>query len=344
MLGIKVQLTNAQTVKHYLLEHNLFDKRFAIKRESSHLIFPVTREFSQPFDFEADFVQTDSDERPLAQSLRDAMKPLLAPSEQELFIGSYDIVGSIAIVEIPDELAQKEQLIGQKLMEINRSVKTVLKKVGGHEGVFRTQRMLCVAGEDTRETTVTENGIKLRVNVETAYYSIRMATERKRILAQIRPGERVLCLFSGIGPYPITFSAHSRAAEVVGVEINPAAHELAVENVAKNRCTNVRLFCGDAHEIIPKLSASGERFDRITMPLPHSADEFLDDVMTVSKPGTTIHFYAFLDDNAFNKHVPLLRDAAQRHGFVLARYDVVYAGQHAPRVSRICIDAQLQHE
>jgi tRNA G37 N-methylase Trm5 len=64
-------------------------------------------------------------------------------------------------------------------------------------------------------------------------------------------------------------------------------------------------------------------------------------VMRVSKVGSVIHFYAFLEDDAFNKYVPKLRDIAMRHGFSLVRYDVIKAGQHAPRVWRICIDAEL---
>jgi tRNA (guanine37-N1)-methyltransferase len=254
---------------------------------------------------------------------------------------AYDIVGSIAIIDIMPELESKEQLIGQKIMENNKTVKTVLKKVGGHEGVYRTQAMACIAGEDTRETMVIENGIRLRVNVENSYYSIRMATERKRIAQLIQPGERVLCLFSGIGPYPITFSMHTPASDLVGVEINPKAHELAVENVARNRCLNVRLFCGDAHDIIPKLAENKEVFDRITMPLPHTADEFLDDLMAVVKPGTVIHYYTFLEEDQFNNAIPKLRQIFARRGYALARYDVVRAGQHAPRIWRICVDAEI---
>jgi tRNA (guanine37-N1)-methyltransferase len=342
MRGLKTAIMNAEQAKLYLVAHNLLDRRYSISREDGTIIFPVTREFSPPFDFDVDFVEIEADERIQAQSLREAIRPLLTPEEHEEFIGSYDIVGSIAIIEIPDALILKQGLIADKVMQVNKAVKTVLKKLGGHVGEYRTQQMEYLAGEDTRETTVIENGVRLKVNVETAYYSIRMATERKRILQMIRPGESILCLFSGIGPYPVTFSVHSEAAAIVGVEINPKAHELALENAARNRCANVRLLCGDAHEIIPKLHAAGERFDRVTMPLPHTAHEFLDDVLNIVNPGAVVHFYTFLPDGEFNKAIPLIRQACMRHGFNLASYDVVKAGQHAPRIWRICVDAKIE--
>jgi len=341
MPGLKVALIYAQPVKEYLIAHNLFDKRYAIRREAEAVVFPVTREFSPPFDFDVEFIDDDLDERQIAQSLRDAVWPLLTPEERTRVRTAYDIVGSIAIIDIPQELEAKERLIGEKIMENNKTVTTVLKKAGAHQGVYRTQPMVCIAGEDVRETMVVENGVRLKVNVEETYYSIRMSTERRRITTLVKPDERILCLFSGVGPYPVTLSKHTLAKDIVGVEINPKGHELAVENVAKNRCLNVRLFCGDAHDIILKLIETGDFFDRITMPLPHTADEFLDDVMKVSRPGTVIHFYAFLEENAFNRHVVKLREIAQRHDFAIARYDVVKVGQHAPRVWRICVDAQL---
>jgi tRNA (guanine37-N1)-methyltransferase len=341
MLGLKVTLEHAQKVKEYLLQHDIFDKRYAIAREDGLITFPVIRQFNTPFDFDVDFIEMELDERQLTQSLKDALKSHLTEAEQQELVSGFDIVGSIAIIEVPDALLMKEQLIGEKILQNNRAIKTVLKKVGGHQGVYRTQAMALVAGEDTRETTVMENGVRLKVNVETAYYSVRMSTERARIAKLIKPGERVMCLFSGVGPYPIVFSKHTPASEIVGIEINPAGHELAVENVAKNRCLNVRLLCGDAHEIMPKLD---EKFDRFTMPLPHTADEFLDEVLALSHPGTVIHFYAFLEEGAFNTAIPKLREMCARHGFVLGRYDVIKVGQHSPRVWRICIDAEVAKE
>jgi tRNA (guanine37-N1)-methyltransferase len=344
MLGLKVAIGNAQQVKQYLVQHELFDKRFAIARLPDAIVFPVTREFTPPFDFDVEFLHMEADERQQAQSLRDAMRPLLTPEEQAAFIGSYDIVGTIAIIEIPEELEHKEQLIAQQVLNVNKTIKTVLKKLGGHEGEYRTQQMGFLAGDDTRETTVVENGVKLRVNVETTYYSIRMATERKRIAGLVKPGERILCLFSGVGPYPVIFSVKTEAKDIVGIEINPKAHELAQENAAKNRCLNVRLFCGDAHEIIPKLAEADEKFDRVTMPLPHTAHEFIEDLFPVLSQSAVIHFYTFLPDGAFNQAIPLVRQVAARHGYALRSWDVIKAGQHAPRVWRICMDAHVAKE
>src|SRR5262245_48387870 len=110
MLGLKVNVANAQKVKQYLIAHDLFDKRFAIKREGESISFPVVREFSPPFDFDVDFEEGELDERQLTQSLREAVWPFLSEEEQKHVRTAYDIVGSIAIIDIPPELVQKEKL------------------------------------------------------------------------------------------------------------------------------------------------------------------------------------------------------------------------------------------
>ncbi|MDD9954440.1 MAG: class I SAM-dependent methyltransferase family protein [Candidatus Woesearchaeota archaeon] len=341
MLGLQVSLEKAEQVKQYLIEHELFAKEYKLVRGEDYIVFPVIREFTGPFDFDVEFLELELEEKEQTKSLRDALWEQLNEEEREHLRTAFDTVGSIAIIDIPSALEKKEQLIGETLLSLHPSLKTVLKKVGGHTGTFRTQQMACIAGEDVRETTVTENGARLKVNVETAYYSVRMATERKRICEKIQPGEHVLCLFSGVGPYPIVFSKHSQAAELVGIEINPSAHELAVENVSLNRCANVHVLCGDAHELLPKFSAEGRLFDRVTMPLPLTGVEYLDDVLSVCKKGATVHFYSFQHENEKEKAVELLRTACRRNNKTLESFEVINVGQQSPRVFRVCVDGKI---
>ncbi len=342
MLGIKAALERAQQVKTYLVAHGLLDRTHSLARAEGAIIFPVVREFSAPFDFDVEFVDIELDEREQGQSLREAMSGALSEDEMRDLIAAYDIVGSIAILEIPPSLEAKEALIGETVMRINTAIRTVLKKTGVHEGEYRTQRMACIAGEDTRESVVIENGVRLKVNVEEAYYSVRMASERKRIIALVRPGERILCLFSGVGPYPVALSRHTQASRITGVEINPKAHELALENAALNRCTNVSLLLGDALEVVPRLAQDGQAFDRITMPLPHTAHEFLDAAISVSARGATIHYYSFQREGELGRALDAVRDAVRRGGRELVAHRTVKAGQHAPRVWRVCVDAQVR--
>jgi len=98
---------------------------------------------------------------------------------------------------------------------------------------------------------------------------------------------------------------------------------------------------GDAHEIIPKFAANDEKFDRITMPLPESGIEFLDDVLSVCKKGSTIHYYAFNGENEMENAVKDVRLAIERNGWRMAAYTLTKVGQNAPRSWRVCVDATI---
>jgi len=83
---------------------------------------------------------------------------------------------------------------------------------------------------------------------------------------------------------------NSNAKEVYGIEINPVAHRYAEENLRLNKINNAKVLLGDVRKIVPKLK---KKFDRIAMPLPRSAEDFLDVALKASRKGTIIHFYDF---------------------------------------------------
>ena len=55
----------------------------------------------------------------------------------------------------------------------------------------------------------------------------------------VKKGEDVLVMFSGSGVYPCVIAKNSKPKSVVEIEINPVAHEYALENLKLNKCSNV---------------------------------------------------------------------------------------------------------
>src|SRR3989338_5330260 len=216
----------------------------------------------------------------MKKTLKAALKGKLSGEEVSLLGRSYDVIGGIAIVEIPDELSEKEELIGKTILEMHRNVKTVAKKVGVHKGVYRAQKLKIIAGEKSKEALYRENNVMLKLDVEKVYFSPRLATERKRIAQLVKRGERVLIMFSGCGPYPFVISKNSKAKEVYGVELNPVAHRYAIQNLKLNKTENVKLVRGNVRKIVPELK---KKFDRIAMPLPKKGENYLDTALSASK-------------------------------------------------------------
>lgn len=340
VLTIKVPLQDSETIREYLVKHNMFEKGYQYAKANGYIYFPVSARFEIPGRL-LSFEERDLKPSDRGISWRDAARSILSPVQHASGRFSYDTVGTIAIVEIVEELEEHERELAELLLRTVPSLKTVLKKLGGHEGEFRVQKMGFLAGEDTRETIVKENGCSFMVNVENVYYSVRLGTERTRIMHLIRPGERVLCMFSGVAPYPIVFAKNTQAKELVGIEINPEAHKLALENVKLNKVDNVTLICGDVKDETPKLVESGKRFDRITMPLPHTGEEFLPVAFDAIAPGGTIHYYAFLDKGDLRKEKGRVADMIMKAGKRGKVVKSTLCGQYSPRRYRVCFDIEV---
>lgn len=148
---------------------------------------------------------------------------------------SFEIVGDIAIIELSEDTQKYDREVAKALMKLNKNIKTVLKKSGIHSGEFRTQDLEYVYGEEKYETIYLENGIRLKLNPGTVYFSARLSTERENLMKDLEE-KRVLVMFSGSGPY--SYVAHKKNPNIdriTSIEINPQGHKYALESMSLNK-------------------------------------------------------------------------------------------------------------
>lgn len=274
------------------------------------------------------------------KKLKELLRKKLTKKELNLLPSSYDIVGSILVfADFPDELKKKEKIIGEALMGLHKNIKTVCKKTGKYSGKYRLPKLKIIAGEKTKETLYKENNITLKLDVEKVYFSSRSSTERKRIFEQVKKNESVLVMFSGAAPYPIVISKNTKAKEIVSIEINPAAHQYALENLKLNKIKNIKLILGDVKKETVKLK---KRFDRILMPLPKGAEDYLGLALKKIKKNGVIHLYTFSKENEYYKTTDLIKKECEKTKKKCKIIDIVRCGQFSPRVFRVCFDFKVK--
>jgi tRNA (guanine37-N1)-methyltransferase len=251
----------------------------------------------------------------------------LTKEEQKLVPKSYEVVGDILIfANFPKELKKKEKEIAKEFLDKLKQVKVITKKTGNFSGKYRLQKLKIMAGERRKKTIHKENGVKIKVNPEKAYFSSKSSTERLRISKLIKKEERVLVMFSGVAPYPLTIAKHSNAKEVYGIESNPDAHELGLQNVSLNKFNNVILYKGDVKKILPKIK---KKFDRIIMPHPSDSESYFKLTLSKLKPKGKIHMYVFEKEENFKD----LKNKYKKY-----KPKLVKAGSPAPGKFRVCLD------
>ncbi|KYK24623.1 hypothetical protein AYK26_03545 [Euryarchaeota archaeon SM23-78] len=333
MLCIKVPVKEAQKVKKELISKDLLDKEHFIKKDKDCVYFPVKKRFKTQYKFVHKILKK---KKPRAD-LKASLTKKLSKDDLEFLRRSMDVIGDIVILEIPKELEKKEKLIANEVLRTNKSIKTVLKK-GKHEGVFRTQKLKLLAGEKTKEATYKENNVTLKLDVENVYFSPRLSNERKRIYKQVRRGEDMLVMFAGCGVYPLVISKNTKAKHITGIEINPTAHNYALQNLLLNKAENVSVFLGDVRNIVPKL---GKKYDRIVMPLPKQAHTFLEVAFKASKKGTIIHLYQFINENEIKKREKEIKEICKKRKIECRIINSEKCGQQAPHVFRVCIEFKI---
>lgn len=267
--------------------------------------------------------------------LHEALKGKLNKKECLLVPRSFDLVGSMAIFnEMPKELKKKENVIAATLMRLHPHSKTVAKKTGKYAGTYRTPKITIMAGEKTKETIHKENNVVLKLNVETCYFSARSGAERLRVAKQVKKGEKVLVMFSGVAPLPCVIAKNSQAKIIYGIELNKRAHRYAVENVQLNKLSNVIVLRGDVKKIVPHLK---EKFDRIFLPLPKNAEDYLDLAVKKIKPKGTIYLYLFASEDDF----AIVKKSYQKK---FKRVKLIECGKYSPGVSRMCLELRKNLE
>jgi tRNA (guanine37-N1)-methyltransferase len=274
------------------------------------------------------------------KSLKESLKKKLTKKELELLPSSYDIVGDILIfADFPKELSKKENLIAEKLLELHKNANTVCKKIKKYSGKYRTPKLKVIAGEKRKETTHKENNTIMKLNVETCYFSPRLSNERKRIANLVKKNEDTLIMFAGVAPYPLVIAKNSNPKSVYAIEINPKAYKYADFNVKKNKLDDkIKLFKGDVKKIVPKIS---KKFDRVAMPLPKGAENYLDLALKSVKKKGIIHFYDFLHENQFDEAVEKINLACRKTKRKYKIIRLVKCGQFGPGIFRICVDFRV---
>ena len=224
--------------------------------------------------------------------LKRALENILTSQESQELISSFDQIGDIIIVRIPDSLLAKKKLIGETLLNEVKIAKSVFYQASAVEGDFRTRNLEILAGEDKTETEYKEFGCKFTVDVENAFFSPRLSTERERIANLVQDGETIVNMFAGVGMFSIMI-AKKKKCTVYSIDINPIAAKLCEKNIIANKLAgNVISINGDASQIIQEQLEN--KSDRTLMLLPERSDEFLKSAISATKSGGIIHYYSHI--------------------------------------------------
>ena len=224
--------------------------------------------------------------------------------------------------------------------------RSVLNRASKIKGELRVRDWEVVAVDDDAaadselsptETIHREYGHEFCLDLAAVYFSPRLATERHRVVEQIDPGEQVLDMFAGVGPFAIP--AASRGASVVAVDLNETAVDYCRENARRNGVADaVTAIAGDVRDVADDYHGWA---DRLVMNLPHSANEFVATAVDLAGEECVLHYYDIQhEDDPFGPGIEAIKAAAEPEYAVTVETEHVVRS-YAPHELNVCLDVRL---
>jgi tRNA (guanine37-N1)-methyltransferase len=252
-------------------------------------------------------------------------------------MANYDLLGNIAVVKFPKNTKKKEKLEQARELLLIPSVKTVLEKTDKVKGKLRTIKTKHIAGKKNLVAEYAESGCKFRFKVDSCYFSPRLSNERIEVARMIKKNDRVLVMFSGVGPFSIVIAKLIRPKKVVSIELGKECCKYARENVRLNKVADiVEVIRGDVKKVIKKrgLSVKGNwvplQFDVIVMPRPNLKETFLREAFLASRKYTKIIYYGFAGESEKEKMLNDILKEAKKLKRKIRILGVDEAGDIAP--------------
>ncbi|KKG14793.1 tRNA methyltransferase [Methanosarcina sp. 2.H.T.1A.6] len=330
---IQIPKKKGESARRVLLDFELLDNSLKIGSDETFLYLPLSRELlsHELADLPAEAELAEFDFEPQEK------KP--TPGDLLGFNPAYELIGDIALLEDESLDSQTAFKIADVLLLAQPNIKTVVKPLTPVIGEFRIREFEVIAGEPRTETIHREYGCRYKVDLSKAYFTPRLSTERSRILAWVKDGDTVVDMFAGVGPYSILFAKSKKPSKVVAIDKNPDAVRYLRENITLNSAKNIEAIEGDAREEAKRFAGTA---DHVIMNLPHSAHEFLDSAVLLTKPGGIIHYYGMThEDDLFESSVELIRKAAEKAGRKIEILEEKVVRSYAPHQYNICIEARV---
>ena len=295
---VSIPSKDGERIRKHLHTIGLLDSDYRILSEDDMLYLPLNTQLkTSHLEIGSDKISVGTGYRAFEKTVQgpktlvEALEGKLPDDELALVPRAYDLIGDIAILEIPEELSHHSQLIGHTFHDLHKSIRTVLAKCGAISGTTRVRDYDFLAGDRNTKTIHTEYGCRLAVDVTKAYFSPRLLEEHHRIAQAVIAGETIVDMFCGVGPFSIHI-AREKKVKIFAIDINPAAIDLLRESIELNKLLGtITPIVADAHDYVDDVDLE---VNRVIMNHPSGASHFIHDACIILKSGGMMHYYDFM--------------------------------------------------
>ncbi|UCE12224.1 MAG: methyltransferase [Candidatus Heimdallarchaeota archaeon] len=161
-------------------------------------------------------------------------------------------VGRVGVLELKTPLLPWKREIGEAYLQHLPELKTMALKVGVTNTTVRQPALELLAGEEKTVTLHKELECKFWIDALKLTFSNGNHAERQRMVKLSKKKEQVIDMFACVGNLSIPIAVHNPTAQIIGIEINPYAHQFLEKNIQENQLTDrYQALLGDNRKITP---------------------------------------------------------------------------------------------
>ncbi|MFX1427109.1 MAG: class I SAM-dependent methyltransferase family protein [Promethearchaeota archaeon] len=369
---LKLKKEDAQYFIEFLKENfdrvSIIDQRYKTEQEKNYKLFPLierknihdilVKKIRNHISVELITKKGILNPNFKYRTLEEALNGKIPPIYVNLIPSSYDVIGSVAILEFekPDQINNKDFidykcLVANAVIDVNKNVKSVFEKKSEIKGSYRLRDLVYLSGENKTETIHRENNCVFHLDIKTTFFSPRLVYERRRISeSYIHENEVIIDMFTGVGPFSIQI-AKLKHVEIHAFDLNPNAIEFLKKNIYSNQLKgtifpynmNIRDLLNPTNQIGKKMK---NNIDRIIMNLPEKSIDFIDVAcFLMRKSGGVLHFYKISDKpDPENRTVKLLKKMLNKFEWDIDKVlDSKIVKSYSPKADLVAIDLDIKY-
>ncbi len=331
---LSVRKADAEKTREFLIKNGLLNEMYKVKNMNDRVYFPL-KPGATLNNLIKELPGSELTEnvcklktKSCTPQLKDLLSSRLPGYDKKIFPRSYDVIGDLMLIKLKNELWNERFNIGSIIKDNFNRIRGVYAKKGGVEGEFRVRDIECVGGECNPVTVHVENGCRYHLDLTKVYFNNRLSSERRRIAEQVTPGESVVDMFAGVGPFTVLIA--KKNVKVNAIDVNPDAIFYLKKNITENNVKeNVNVFLGKAEEIVETYLVN--KADRVIMNLPSNSINYLKYAcISLKDTGGIIHIYFFSDVKEFNIKLKKIEDTVKESAYNIKANNVRRVREIAP--------------
>ncbi|NCN87071.1 class I SAM-dependent methyltransferase family protein [archaeon] len=265
----------------------------------------------------------------------------LTREEIELVPAGFQKVGDKIIVNLPLELEDKYQVIGEGILLIFPSIKSVYVKVGEITGELRRPQIELIAGVDNSIVENLENGVWYCYDAKKIMFAKGNVSERGRLPKLVTEGEIIVDMFVGIGYFSLPIAKLAKPKKIYGIDKNKDSIYWLKKGIEKNKISNIEVIEGDSKKVVGELLSRGVIADRVLMGYLPEPVEFIPYALSILKKGGIVHYDALIRTDNVKEDLQRVKALFEESGRKAKIVNPQRVKSYRPKVDHYVVDLKI---